>query len=200
MAQDPQAIREQIEQTRDRIGDTVDALGYKADVPSRVRENVSEKKDAVVGGVSRAKDAVVDRLSGAKDAVAGRADQLTSTVSDNAPDADDVGRRARRAASIAQENPLGLAIGAAAVGFLAGMLVPSTPVEDEKIGPISDQVRSTAAETGQEALERGKQVAQEAASSAMETAKQRGQEHAQELQTSAASSASDVGSSIRSDT
>lgn len=33
MGEDPAAIRQEIEQTRERMGDTVDALGYKADVP-----------------------------------------------------------------------------------------------------------------------------------------------------------------------
>ena len=31
MGEDPAAIRQQIEETRERMGDTVDALGYKAD-------------------------------------------------------------------------------------------------------------------------------------------------------------------------
>ncbi len=31
MGEDPAAIREEIDQTRERMGDTVDALGYKAD-------------------------------------------------------------------------------------------------------------------------------------------------------------------------
>ena len=51
-------IREDIEQTRERMGETVEAIGYKADVKSRVRENVAEKKDAVV---SRVSGAVPDR-------------------------------------------------------------------------------------------------------------------------------------------
>ena len=90
-------------------------------------------------------------------------------------------RQAKRAASVAQENPLGLAVGAVAVGFLAGMLVPSTRVEDEKLGPMADDVKDRAKQTGQEALDRGKQVAQDAA----QTAKESGQQHAQELGSSA---------------
>ena len=74
-----------------------------------------------------------------------------------------------------------LAVGAVAVGFLAGMLIPSTRVEDEKLGSMSDEVIERAKETGQEALERGKQVAQDAA----ETAKESGREHADELKTTA---------------
>jgi gas vesicle protein len=87
------------------------------------------------------------------------------------------GRQVKRAASTAQENPLGLAIGGAAVGFLAGLLIPSSRVEDEKIGPMADQVKDQIKETGQEAVERGKEVAQQAA----DTAKEAGREQAQEM-------------------
>jgi hypothetical protein len=40
-------------------------------------------------------------------------------------------------------------------------MVPSSRVEDEKLGPIADQVK----ETGQEALDRGKEAVQQAVSS-----------------------------------
>ena len=148
MGEDPNAIRAEIERTRADMGDTVDALGYKADVKSRAKDRIGETKD-----------------------------RLTGKVSDVTPD----GRQVRRAAGVAQENPLGLAIGGIAVGFLAGMLVPSSRVEDEKIGPVADQVKDQIKETGQEAVERGKDVAQQAA----ETAKEAGQQHAEELQGSA---------------
>ena len=103
------------------------------------------------------------------------------TVGEKTPDSDQVKHQARRAKSVAQENPLGLAVGALAVGFLAGMLVPATRVEDEKLGQVSDDVVDRIKETGQEALERGKQVAQDAA----ETAKESGREHASELKSTA---------------
>ena len=88
---------------------------------------------------------------------------------------------------------MGLAIGAAAIGFLAGLVVPSTRVEDEKLGPVADQVKDKVKETGQEALDRGRQVAQEVASTAADTAKQKTQEHGQELADSARQNAQDVG-------
>jgi hypothetical protein len=103
-----------------------------------------------------------------------------------------VKQQARRTAGLAKENPLGLAIGAAALGFLAGLAVPSTRVEDEKLGPVADQVKDKVKETGQEALDRGKQVAQEVASTATETAKDKTQEHGQELAGSAKQSAQEV--------
>ncbi len=44
MGEDPAAIREEIEQTRERMGETVDALGYKADVPARAKDSISDRR------------------------------------------------------------------------------------------------------------------------------------------------------------
>ncbi len=82
-----------------------------------------------------------ENISGKVDTVKEKLGVATDKVSDATPDGEQVKQQARRAAGIAQENPLGLAVGAAAVGFLAGMLVPSTRVEDEKLGPMADQVK-----------------------------------------------------------
>jgi ElaB/YqjD/DUF883 family membrane-anchored ribosome-binding protein len=176
MGEDPRAIRTEIEETRERMGDTVDALAYKADVKSRAKDSVSEKVDSLKSKVTGAKD----------------------SVSDATPSGGDVKAGARKTVGIAQENPLGLAVGAAAVGFLAGMLIPSTRVEDEKIGPVADQVKSKAAETGQQVLDRGKQVASDVASSAAETAKESGREHAQGAAEDAKQAAAETREEVRS--
>jgi hypothetical protein len=165
MGEDPSTIRQDIEQTRAEMGDTVEALGYKTDVKTR------------------AKNAISDKVGSAKQKVTGAA-----------PDSGEVKDQARRVKGMAEENPLGLVIGAAAVGFVAGLLVPTTKVEDEKVGPIADQVKDKAKETGQEALERGKHVAQQAA----ETAKEAGQEQAEELRSSAQEKAGEVQADARS--
>ena len=198
MGQDPDAIRQDIEQTRAEMSETVEAVGYKADVPSRAKEAVSEKVENVKSKVSdtatRAKEAVVGTASRAGDTVGGTA----SRVGDATPSRGEVKQQTRRVAGMAKENPLGLAIGAAALGFLAGLAVPSTRVEDERLGPVADQVKDKVKETGQEALDRGKQVAQEVASTAADTAKQKTQEQGQELADSAKQSAQDVKSEAQS--
>ena len=181
MGEDPAAIRQQIESTRERMGETVDALSYRADVPARTRESIQEK----VQGVK-------SKLTG-----------VGSQVSQATPETDDVRRAGREAVGFAQENPLGLAIGAVAAGFLAGMLIPSTRVEDERLGPVADQVKEQAQQTAHEALEHGKQVAQEttqtasesvrhAAGQVKETAQQTAQAHADEIKQSAQDSAHHV--------
>jgi gas vesicle protein len=182
MGQDPDAIREEIEQTRADLGETVEAVGYQADVPSRAKDAVSNK-------VENMKSKVSDTATRAKEAVTGAADR----ASDATPSRGQVKQTTRRAAGMARENPLGLAIGATAIGFLAGLAVPSTRVEDERLGPVADQVKDKVKETGQEALDRGKQVAQEVASTAAETAKERTQEQGQELADSDKQHAQDVG-------
>jgi hypothetical protein len=149
MGEDPGQIRQDIEHTREQMGDTVEALGYKADVPGRAKEAVSSRVDTV-------KEKVPSR---------------------------------RQAAGMARENPLGLAVGATAVGFVAGMLIPSTKIEDERIGPVADQVKEKAMETGEEAMERGKEVARQAAESAKETAQEAGREQADEMREGATSRA-----------
>jgi len=203
MGQDPDRIREEIERTRleyseneeaDRIRgeidatgtqmrETAEALGHKADVKSRVKGSISEKKDAVVGSVSRGKDAVV-----------GSADSLVSRVGGVVPDTQQVKESARKV-GVSKENPLGVAIGGAAVGFLAGLLAPRTRVEDERIGEVADQVKNTVKDTGQEALDRGKQVAEEAVSGAQQAAKETGEQQTQELASSLKESAREVASS-----
>jgi len=163
MGKDPSEIREEIEQTRTEMGDTVEALGHKADVKGRAKDNIADKRD-----------------------------RLKERISGTTPDAGEVKQGAKRAVGVVQENPIGLAIGSVAIGFVAGMLVPSTRVEDEKLGPMADQVKESAKETGQEALERGKEVAQEATQSAKETVQERGGEHAEQLRDSARAKAEEA--------
>jgi Protein of unknown function (DUF3618) len=148
VAEGTQQIRSEIETTRERVGETVDALAYKADVPTRTKNWLEEKKDAV-----------------------------TSRVSGVTPDGQEVKQRVGSMKDTAERNPIGLAVGGAAVGFVMGMLVPSTRVEDERLGAAADEVKSTAVDAGREALDRGKEVAQQAA----ETAKEAGRDQAEQM-------------------
>ena len=183
MGQDPDAIRREIEETRERMGETVGAIGYKADVPTRAKEKVSGTVQSV------------------KESITGAA----GSVNEATPNTGDVKQVARRGAGIAQENPLGLAVGSIAIGFLAGMLIPTTNVENEKLGPVADQVKDQVRETGQEALDRGKQVAQEVAGTAQdhvqqvkEEVKETAQQAAQDVKDTAQQSAQQQGEELKS--
>jgi len=119
MAQTSEELKQEISQTREQMADTADALAHKADVPTRTKDWVGEKKDAIVSAVGGA----------------------TSAVSEATPDGADVAQSASRLKHLAERNPLGLAIGGAAVGFLAGLLTPPTRIEDQRIGPMADRYR-----------------------------------------------------------
>ena len=135
MGQTPDQIRTEIEETRDRMTETAQAIGHRADVKGRAKEAVGEKKDAIVdkgrGAVNRLTGAMPDipaaasTVSDAGATVITKAGEAggaaTSAVKEALPDRQQI----RHAVSVAQSNPVGLTIGAAAVGFIAGMLLPT---------------------------------------------------------------------------
>jgi ElaB/YqjD/DUF883 family membrane-anchored ribosome-binding protein len=170
MGEETTRIREEIEETRGRMTDTVDQLAHKANVPGRVKESIADKRDRLK-----------QQMQG-----------TGSRVGDATPDGSDVKKGARQAVGVAEENPLGLAIGGVAAGFLIGMLIPSTRLEDEKIGPVADDAKDRAKETGQEALERGKQVAQDAAEAATESAQEAAQNVKETVQESSREQAEEL--------
>jgi len=173
LAQDPPAadvIRSDIDGARSEIGETVGALGYKADVKGRMAESMSNKKNAVVGAVGSGKNAVV-----------GRVDALVSTVSGVVPDGEQLAAGAAKV-GVSKHNPVGMLIGGAAVGLLAGLMIPSTRMEDEQIGDMAEQMKDTVKETGSEALQRSKQVAQDVAKAASDSASEQSQGLTETLQ------------------
>jgi gas vesicle protein len=157
------------------MGDTVDALGYKADVPSRAKDSISETVDSLKAKVTG----------------------VGSQISDGTPSTGELKHGTQQAMGVVQENPLGLAIGAAAVGFLAGMLIPKTKIEDEHIGQMADQVKEQAKQTGQQALEHGKQIAQETAETATQAAQEAVAEVKDKAQESAQSHGQDLSESAK---
>lgn len=171
MGKDPEAIQREIEDTRERMGDRVDAIAYKADVPSRVG----------------------DRVSGARDAVAEKVGLARSGAAERLPDTGEVRERSRHVAATLRDNPLALLAGAAAAGLLVGMLLPSTRFEDERLGETADELKRQATETGREAVHRGGQVAEDAA----QAAKESGRQHAGELGDHSRQRAENVASTVR---
>ncbi|HYW55228.1 MAG TPA: DUF3618 domain-containing protein [Dongiaceae bacterium] len=239
MGKDSSEIRREIEETRARMGDTVEALGYKADVPSRVKDAVNDRVETVKGTIGDVVESVKDTVTGAtgavgdalggasgkvgsalggakrgmSDTLAGASDTLRDTtgrvrettsrvgettsnvrstvqntlsntvgsVAGKLPNPQDVTGAARRGVGIVQENPLGLALGALAVGFLAGLAAPVTDLEREKVGPLRDELVGRAKDLGADALEHGKQVLQETAQAALGAVQQSAQEHGEQV-------------------
>ena len=98
-AKDPEQIREEIEETRREMGDTVEALAAKADVKARVHEKVESTKESM----------------------AQKKDDLLGKARETSPDS--VASGASQATQKAKENPIPVAaVGAFAAGFLIGRL------------------------------------------------------------------------------
>ena len=60
-----------------------------------------------------------------------------------------------------EERPLAIGAAALALGVVAGLMAPSTRKEDELMGETRDRLMERAKEVGEEALEKGKQVAKD---------------------------------------
>jgi len=117
MAEDPDRIREQIVETRERLGDTAEALAYKVDLRSRARERAAELAGSVRARTDGVVQAVRERIpSGSSGepsagAAGGGAGGLVRSIRERIPS----GVRGRLPAATA---------GAVAAGLLAGLLIP----------------------------------------------------------------------------
>lgn len=204
MGQDPEVIRQEIEDTRERMGGTVDALGYKADVKERTKDYVSEKRDAVAGGAGSLISKVTDAADSVVSRIPGMSSSSTPSYSSEPGVMDQTKQVAQRGKGIVQENPLGLGVAGVAAGFLLGLMLPSTKVESEKMGPLSDEVKHRAVETGQQALGHGKELAGEVkehaadvGQQALEHGKQAAQEAAESMKESGSEHAQDLGDTAK---
>ncbi|MEA2282249.1 MAG: hypothetical protein QOK21_2856 [Solirubrobacteraceae bacterium] len=93
----PEQIQAEIEATREQLGDTVAAVGQKADIKGQARGKVNELKQTAQA----------------------RKDELLTKTRSNSPDSVSAG--AQQIKGKAQDNPMPIAVGGALlVGFLLG--------------------------------------------------------------------------------
>lgn len=130
------------------------------------------------GAFATAKDKVKDVAGSAKEAVSNAADTVGEKAEHLKDQALDLGHQAqdkalqlkrkaktqvRRARTgfweTMESNPLLVGAATLALGIVAGLAIPSTDVEDEWMGETRDQLVDQAKELGQEALDKGKEMA-----------------------------------------
>jgi gas vesicle protein len=198
-------LRAQIDQTRENLGASVGALAYKADVKNRGQEVIADKKEAVMekvdelkskvsgggngdgGGIgSTVKDKLPDREAiraklpdgeAMKAKIPDSVGDAAGRISDAAPSKEDAKQKAQAAAAIAKDNPLAVVAGATAAGLAAGLALPETDIERQKVGPAAQNARQQVESTVQEKVQQVKSSAQEAAQTAANAVKEKGQEH-----------------------
>lgn len=177
MDRDPEVIKQEIEDTRSRMGDTVEALAYKTDVSARTRDAVNDRVDAIKGRVSGAMSAATSAVGNAMDStkgsIAGAAASARSSL-DAMPSAGEAGERFTQFRSAVMDNPLALAVGSLAIGFLVGLMVPVTQIERERVGPLGEQLTDTARSAASDAIEQGKSAVTQAIGDAIGGAASKG--------------------------
>jgi len=165
--QNPDAIRRDIEQTQARMGDTVEALAYKTDVPARARDAINDRVDAIKGRasdiVSTASDAVGAAGDAIGDAAAGAKEKVASAVAAMPSPSQAV----QTIGTIASNNPLGLAIGSIAAGFLIGLCLPVSDIERDRVGRIGERMTEQAKSAAADAVEQGKAAVTQAIGDAL---------------------------------
>lgn len=77
-----------------------------------------------------------------------------SKVADAMPTGDDIKGGAHRASRLIRDNPIAVAIGAALIGFVVGLVLPATAMETERIR----DVKRAARDAGAEAMEAGREM------------------------------------------
>jgi len=166
---DPGIIQQQIEQTRERVADTVESLAHKADLPARTKEAIGERLESVKGAVSTAQESVRTTLAGVKEnaqttlestkertrstlaSALDAADAARSKVVDalaegreRMPAPDDAEAALGDLRSTIARNPLGLALGSIAAGLLTGLAIPLSQIEREQVGPFAGRAADAA--------------------------------------------------------
>lgn len=118
----PEEIRTEIEQTREQLGQTVEALAEKTDVKARAHEQIDTAKETVAENVEAAKKAVTENVGAAKEAVTHQADEILTRVRGATPESAQAG--IQQAQTTVQEKPLPFAAaGAFAAGLLIGWMI-----------------------------------------------------------------------------
>ncbi|MGC4154830.1 MAG: DUF3618 domain-containing protein [Propionicimonas sp.] len=198
MNTDPSRLRDEIEQTRSRLSDNVDALADQANPARMAKRQVSKAKaatgrflDRILGTAEDVRDAAVDTAQQAVEGVQEAAEGVATRARDVVETVADAPAAARQQA---QGNPLAAGVVAFGVGLLLAAAFPPSRKErelaqtvKEQAKPLTDQIVAA----GQEVVGKLAEPAQEAFDSLKESAADAVQ-HVQEEGSAAVSDVQDV--------
>ena len=192
MAEEPDRLRQDIENTRATLTRNVDLLAEKTSPRQVARRRWNSVKEKVMGTTEQARyttsektSQLSDKASELGDRVSDKASDLSDKASEKAHDAADAVRSAPRAvAGQTQGNPVAAGIIAFGVGLLASSLIPVTDAErragqqlKDHSGELTDKVKDVASDlkddlsgTVQQAAGQIKETARDAAQTTKETA------------------------------
>jgi uncharacterized protein YjbJ (UPF0337 family) len=154
MAEEPDRLRQDIENTRASLTRDVDLLAEKTSPAKVAQRRWTAVKDKVMGTTDHARHAAADSTSSALTTVQDKASQVGDVAGEKAHDVADAVRSAPQAvAGQTQGNPLAAGIIAFGVGMLAATLIPVTDAErragqqlKDNSGELTDKVKDIAAD------------------------------------------------------
>ena len=144
----PEEIQQDIDRTRQDLRENVDAL---------------QEKVSIKGAANRSADKVKESVSNVKDTIMGKADSAKESVASAGGSAGQLPDRARRTT---QGNPLAVGLGAFAIGWLVGSLIPASQREREAVEKVGPELAAPVQDVVSHAQEKGKQALQEVAEEA----------------------------------
>jgi len=171
--------------------------GYESDEDSGLLSAAGDKVKDLAGSAKDAFSSAGDKVSDAAGWTKEHASDLGHQVADKASQvadkasnlghqakdrASELGHQATRQAHRAklgfwqtmEENPLMVGAAVLALGVIAGLAVPSTDKEDELMGETRDRLFDDVKEAGQQALDKGKHVAEAMVDKVKEEAQNQG--------------------------
>ncbi|HEX9942422.1 MAG TPA: DUF3618 domain-containing protein [Thermoanaerobaculia bacterium] len=162
--------------------DTEESGGRLSAAKDKVKDVAGSAKDAVIGAKDKVgeaaewtKDHALDLGHRTKD----RASELRYRAQDKASALKGQAKVQARRAKLGfwqtlEENPLMVGAATLALGVIAGLSIPSTEKEKELMGETRDRLLEEVKEAGQQALEKGKHVAEAVAGTVKEEVKNAG--------------------------
>ena len=154
MGQNADQLKREIADTRNDLGNTLDAIGDRVS-PSRV---IQRRKNRVTGALSTARDRVMGVGHATTNAISGGTHSLTETVKDGVAGGTSSAVGAVReiphaAATHTQGSPLAAGAIAFGIGFIAAAAIPPSVPEKEMAASLTDRVEPLKESIGSAAKE-----------------------------------------------
>jgi ElaB/YqjD/DUF883 family membrane-anchored ribosome-binding protein len=154
----PGPIGRAVDRVQDRAGEVVDRVQETA---GELSERVQERAGEIAGSVRAKAGEVTERLQD-------KASELSAQARYGAARAEDQYQRLMR------DNPVAVGVAALALGAVAGLVLPETRWENERLGGARDQLVERAQETARDLGQKAQQVAQRVVETAKDEAKDQG--------------------------
>ncbi len=146
------------------------------------RERISSAAGRLSQRVSSARNRTSEAVSSTSHGIRDMGDRASRGLEGVRQSASDAAYRARsslergreRIEEVSQEHPLAMGVGCAALGMLAGLLIPRTRVEDERMGAHAEEFKRQVRRTGNNLMEEAKDIASDTAQAAREEMQRQG--------------------------